>query len=117
MTLSTLHLARPLPALLLLALPSCGPSIRPDFNSAEPAARNAAIIEAARANDQSRIPDLIRMLRSDDPATRLLASETLETMTGQTMGYDPEGPEHERQVAIDRWRDWDRIRASQSSIR
>ena len=98
-------------------LASCGPTVRPDFNSAEPAARNAAIVQAARGNDQSRIPDLIRMLRSDDPATRLLASEALESMTGQTMGYDPEGPEVERLAAIDRWREWDRIRASQPSLR
>lgn len=98
-------------------LPACGPTIRPDFNSAEPAARNAAIVEAARANDKSRIPDLIRMLKSDDPATRLLAAETLESITGQTMGYDAEASEAEREAAIGRWRAWDRIRASEASIR
>jgi HEAT repeat protein len=89
--------------LILLTLSSCGPTIRPDFNSPEPAARNQAIIKAAEHSDQSAVPDLVRMLDSDDPATRLLAINALERITGDRRGYDPAAPESERRKATDNW--------------
>jgi hypothetical protein len=94
----------PLRALLpLLTLASCGPTITPSFDSPEPAARNAAIVKAADSLDASKVPDLVRMLDSDDPATRLLAINSLERITGETLGYDYAAPEYERQAAVDRW--------------
>lgn len=77
-----------------------------DFNSPEPAARNAAIVRAARDQDQKAIPDLIRMLESDDPTTRVLAIRALERLTGETRGYHPEADEGARKQAVDAWVAW-----------
>lgn len=84
--------------------PGCGGAIRPDFDSAEPAARNAAIVQAARTNNRAAVPDLVRMLDSDDPATRLLAISALERLTGHRRGYDPTESQASRDEAVSRWR-------------
>jgi HEAT repeat protein len=93
------------PCWLLVALPlaSCGPAITPDFNSPEPAARNAAIVRAGTARDHAALPHLVRMLDSDDPATRLLAIQALERLTGQRLGYDPAEAPARRDAAVQRW--------------
>jgi HEAT repeat protein len=103
-----------IPALLVA---SCGPTIKADFNSPEPAARNAAIVKAAESRDQHAVPDLVRMLDSDDPATRLLAINALERITGQTLGYDFAATEFQRRAAADRWQKWveDHPRSSTST--
>ncbi|MBL9001652.1 MAG: hypothetical protein JNK25_11000 [Phycisphaerae bacterium] len=85
------------------ATAGCGPAIHPSFDSPEPAARNAAIVRATAASDAASVPDLVRMLRSDDPATRLLAITSLRRMTGETFGYDYGAPPGERDAAIARW--------------
>lgn len=90
-------------ACLAIGLTACGPTITADFDSAEPAARNAAIVEAAAKNDRAAVPDLVRMLDSDDPATRLLAINALEKITGERLGYEYTAPEHERVKAVERW--------------
>jgi HEAT repeat protein len=84
-------------------VPACGPTIHPSFDSPEPAARNAAIVRAADQGDRSAIPDLVRMLDSDDPATRLLAIRTLERLEGTTLGYDHAASIPDRDQAIARW--------------
>lgn len=88
---------------MLLPLGGCGPTIVADFDSPEPAARNAAVVRAAALKDAGAVPDLVRMLDSDDPATRLLAIGTLERITGETLGFDYAAPEHERAAAIEKW--------------
>jgi len=90
-------------AILALFTVSCGPGIRPDFNAADPSARKAAIVQAAARHDQSAIPDLVRMLDSDDPAVRLLAIRTLEDLTGERFDYQPGAPTAQREAAIARW--------------
>lgn len=92
--------------ILLLCVGACGPTIRADFNSPEPAARNAAIVQAAAGRDASATPDLVRMLDSDDPATRLLAIDALERITGERLGYEHAAGEHEREEAVARWQAW-----------
>lgn len=89
---------------LAVGLAACGPTIRPDFNSPEPAARNDAIVRAAANKDRAAVPDLVRMLQSDDPATRLLAIEALEVITGQRLGYDSSDDEQSRMKAVARWK-------------
>ncbi|CAG0984164.1 hypothetical protein PHYC_01932 [Phycisphaerales bacterium] len=91
---------------LAAGLASCGPAIVADFNSAEPAARNSAIVKAAAEEDRSKISDLVRMLDSDDPATRLLAIQALERMTGERLGYDPAAGPDQREPAVVRWVEW-----------
>lgn len=90
-------------ALCAVLVASCGPTIKPSFDSPEPAARNAAIVEAAGKGEKSATPGLIRMLRSDDPCTRLLAIETLEQLHGTTYGFDSGADEWQRTAAIRRW--------------
>jgi HEAT repeat protein len=94
----------PLYACTAFTATGCGPTINADFDSAEPAARNAAIVEAASKNDRAAVPDLVRMLDSDDPATRLLAINALEKITGERLGYEHTAQEHERVKAVDQWR-------------
>lgn len=90
-------------ACLGLLLAGCRTSIKPTFDSPEPAARNAAIVNAAATKDTSAVPDLIRMLSSDDPATRLLAITTLQRLTGTSHGFDYTDTELLRSQAIERW--------------
>lgn len=87
----------------VLVLSACGPAIVPDFNSPEPAARNAAIVKATAEQDAKAVPDLVRMLDSDDPATRLLAIQALERITGERLGYDPAAGNEAREPAMLRW--------------
>lgn len=84
----------------------CGPAVTPSFDSPEPAARNAAIVRAAETRDQGSVDELIAMLDSDDPATRVLAIRTLERITGQTNDYDPHADTMSRAAAVRRWHDW-----------
>ncbi len=93
----------PLVIIPVALLASCGPTIRPDFNSAEPAARNSAIVRAASEKDTAAVPDLVRMLDSDDPATRLLAIQALEVITGDRFGYDHAASPADRERAIQKW--------------
>lgn len=90
---------------VLAALAGCGGSIKPSFDSPEPAARNAAIVHAASTGDKSAIPDLVRMLESDDPATRMLAITTLERLTGETHGYVARDRASVRREAVLRWQE------------
>lgn len=88
-----------------LTLTSCA---RPPggFDSPEPASRLYAVTDAARTEDRSSIPSLIALLDSDDPAVRLYSIQTLQKLTGQTLGYEHAAPEWERKPAVDRWIDW-----------
>ena len=91
---------------LFAALPACGPTINATFQSPEPPARNAAIVQAAATRDAAAVPDLVRMLDSDDPATRLLAIDALERITGTRNGFEYQASELERSRAVDRWVQW-----------
>lgn len=91
---------------MLAVLGSCRSRIEPSFDSPEPAARTTAVVRAAATGDRSAMPNLVRMLESDDPATRVLAIATLEQLTGERMGYDAEASELERGRAIRRWREY-----------
>lgn len=89
-----------------LSLPACGPTIVPSFDSPEPAARNSAIVRAGANKDQEAIPDLVRMLDSDDPATRFLAISALDRITGERFGYEASQDEARRVAAVQRWRSY-----------
>jgi hypothetical protein len=92
--------------LAIALLPGCGPTITPSFDSPEPAARNAAIVRAAESRDASATANLVKMLDSDDPATRVLAIAALQRITGQTQGYDPYADAVNREPAMRAWRTW-----------
>jgi hypothetical protein len=111
------------PNVLLIAtacmawMPACGPAIHPSFDSPEPAARNAAIVTAAGTKDPSAIPQLVRMLDSDDPATRLLAIRTLESITGETFGYDHADDRDAREPSVSRWQQYAQSRSTGGSTK
>jgi hypothetical protein len=76
------------------------------FDSPVPSERIRAASAAAERGDQSSIPDLIRLLESDDPLVRMTSIRALERLTGQTLGYEHSAPEPQRQEAIARWAAW-----------
>lgn len=88
------------------ALAGCVPPVPEGFTSPDPNRRIDAIIAAAEQGDRSAIRALIVQLDSSDAAARVLASRTLERLTGETHGYDPYGSERERGDAIERWAVW-----------
>ena len=79
---------------------------RASFDDDDPASQLAALDRAVETNDRSNVPDMIRLLDSDDPAVRMFAILGLERMTGQTHGYDFAASEPERDAAADRWVAW-----------
>lgn len=95
---------------LLACVLLCGclsdPSSNVGFDEPDPQARIRAARLAAEGDDRAAIPELIRMLGSDDPAERLTAIGSLEHLTGQTLGYRHYDLEPIRAEAIDRWVDW-----------
>lgn len=99
-----------------LSFSACRRDIPRGFDSPEPAARLDAILAAARTREDSAVPDLVRMLASDDPAVRLAAIGALERITGQTLGYHHGGPQPERDAAIDRWVEWVRVRGADTAL-
>lgn len=88
------------------AIASCTRAAPRGFDAAAPEARIDDILDAARAGDQSAVPDLVRQLDSDDPAVRLLAILSLERLTGQRLGYDHAAPAWQREPAVARWAAW-----------
>lgn len=76
------------------------------FDAPDSAGQLAAIERALVTRDTAAAPELVRLLSSDDPVVRLVASRTLEDLTGQTMGYNHADPEWKRREAIQRWVAW-----------
>jgi hypothetical protein len=106
--------------LLLVALGAvltstgCAPPI-PDggFDAPDPASRIYAAVRVAAdfertgiRPDRTILEDLVVMLASSDPATRFIASQTLQEIAGTDLGYHPSAPLPERMLAADRWRAW-----------
>jgi HEAT repeat protein len=96
-----LDIAPPVAAGMCLA--ACAQQVTPSYDSPEPGARNAAIVATAARGSKQDIPNLVRMLESDDPTTRVLAIRTLERLTGETFDYDPHAAPFERDAAVARW--------------
>ena len=76
------------------------------FTEPDTAARMRAIQAAGANGDMHAIPALISRLDSDDPAERLLASRTLERLTGESQGYEYAASKSEREAATARWVQW-----------
>lgn len=82
------------------------------LDSPVPSERLRAVGRAVKERDQSAIPKLITMLGSDDPVVRLAAVRALESLTGETLGYDHAAPEAKRQEAIAAWVAWNNQRGA-----
>jgi hypothetical protein len=67
-------------------------------------------LEAARKAilriGRTAVPDLVRALRDDRPATRQIAVEILREMTGRKFGYDARKGVTDNAEAIDAWETW-----------
>jgi hypothetical protein len=100
-------------AAFVLLLAGCAPPI-PDggfdanWSSTQPP-------DARRPPPIATLRQLVVMLESSDPAERLVASETLQMVTGEDFGYEPSAPLPERFLAVNRWRAWVDSRATPPS--
>ncbi|MDX9912332.1 MAG: hypothetical protein RBS39_10930 [Phycisphaerales bacterium] len=99
----------------IAASAGCSHSEGTGFESLSPRERAVAAVRAGDARDASAIDDLIRMLDSDDPAERFAAIDALESITGETLGYNPSARASERDAAVVRWVDWRRADAAGAS--
>jgi hypothetical protein len=88
---------------LVAFLPGCVP-IPAGFDSPVPGARIDASVRAANERDAEAIPDLIALLDSEDPATRLIADNALEWILGRETGFDHAGTWAERRAEVERLR-------------
>jgi HEAT repeat protein len=99
--------ARWVSALLLAGVASgsacTAPPRRADFDSIDPSERSAAAAKAAEEKDRAAVPDLIIMLDSSDPASRMVAIAALERITGERLGYSATDDRAERNAAVRRW--------------
>lgn len=95
-------------------LGGCFPTAKKGFDSPDNALRIDASVRAAESGDAKAVPDLVRLLDSDDPATRLVAIRSLERITGTTLGYDHGGKVSHREEGVRRWQAWLKNRAGQA---
>lgn len=87
-----------------VALTGCVP-IPDGFDSPVPGRRIDASVRAASEQDTSAIPHLITMLDSDDPASRLIAHNALESIVGRPVEFDHGAPWPMRRASVERLRD------------
>jgi hypothetical protein len=52
------------------------------------------------------IPHLLERLGDTSPTVRACAMAVLGQMTAQDFGYDPDAPASDRELSLQRWRDW-----------
>lgn len=91
-----------------LLLAGCTPQQAParaDFRSGT-TGKVPAIVGAADQDDADTLFELVHALSDKDPAVRLFAIQSLETRTGQTLGYRYYESTAKRRDAVTRWRDW-----------
>ncbi len=87
-------------------LPGCASALPVGFEEEAPDGRIHAIVDTARDEDSSKIPDLVAQLDSDDPAVRMFAIRALERLTDQTLGFHHADAPLDREQAIERWVRW-----------
>ncbi|MCA9279200.1 MAG: HEAT repeat domain-containing protein [Phycisphaeraceae bacterium] len=90
----------------MVVLVGCAKPSTVGLDSPVPSARIKATAVAAEEGDETAIPDLIRMLDSDDPLVRMMSQHALDRLTGETFGYSYADPESKRNEAIQRWASW-----------
>lgn len=88
-----------------------------DLDSADPGARVRAALDVDASGRDDEFRDLVRMLGSDDPLERMVASSRLSQIAGDTMGYHHASPEAERLSAAERWASWARDRGAEAGVK
>jgi hypothetical protein len=82
------------------------------FRSDNPSERAAACVKAARLEDKAVLALLVERLEDVSEEVRLCAIQSLQRLTGQSLGYKHYQRRQQRQEAVARWRDWLRQRAA-----
>ena len=90
----------------------CIPQETRSVGAVDPSNSIPAIRDAARKNDRSAIPALVKQLESDDSAVRFYAIKALRDLTGQTLEYHYFDDSDERKPALLRWQAWGRENAT-----
>ncbi len=68
--------------------------------------RSTAAAALVRIRSEECIPLLIEQLEDSDPNVRLYAIQILESMTGDSLGYQPYCPTRARVAKAEEWRRW-----------
>jgi len=68
--------------------------------------RLAAALYLADNGVYAGVPHFISALRMQDPGVRKLTAEKLRQASGENFGFNPEGTEKERGIAIAKWEKW-----------
>jgi hypothetical protein len=87
-------------------LAGCLPEPKVGFDSPAPSKRLDAIVQAAELEDDDSLVRLVEKLRSHAPAERMFAIRSLETRTGETLGYNHADSHWKRIEAYNRWLEW-----------
>ncbi len=94
-------------ALAALTTVGCATGLGPlRLDSDDPAVRVPAIKASGDAKRQKDVPALVDYLGSEDPVVRMFAIDSLEKLTGVTLGYRYYEDDFERSQAIARWREY-----------
>lgn len=102
---------KPLYAASVVLVAGCSaPSRQPDPESPVAADRLLALRDRAWTDSSAHLAALIEQLDSADPAVRMVAADTLTTLTGEDHGFRYDKPLGVRNAAVDRWAAWLRER-------
>lgn len=71
-----------------------------------PANRAMAARRLGTVTEWEAIRYLVQGLEDEAPGVRAAALDSLERLTGERLGFDPDGPDAERTAAIRRWQGW-----------
>lgn len=77
-----------------------------DWESADSSSRVSQIVQVSRDRDMTKLPRLVRALRSDDALVRMTAGDALVRLTGEDLGYRYYETESKREAAVKAWESW-----------
>ena len=101
------HVRQIVVVLVSLAGGACStPRPEKDVANPDPSGKIPAYKQAVRAKDRRAAGQMVKDLRSTDPAVRMFAIGGLRRMTGETFGYRYFDGEDQRGPAVQRWEQW-----------
>ena len=104
---SVLMRAGLLGALSCALLSACGSiDSRAKLQSPDANTRMDALLKAGNSGNENTVPQIVPALQSEDPLVRWAAQQSLEKLTGTTLGYGwSDSPSH-RAAATQKWVAW-----------
>jgi HEAT repeat protein len=73
----------------------------PDANT-----RMDAVLKAGNSGNENTVPEIVPALQSEDPLVRWAAQQSLEKLTGTTLGYGWSDSPSNRAAATQKWVAW-----------